>query len=159
MRILYDRIICGFLTLSPIGRVAVRPSLPCFLAYFSKLSWGIHTWKFLTLPTFLLPMPIWKKKSKNLVLPPSQSTLKYRSKYRPCTRALKNNENLASDKMRIAESVSQKYSDGKLLKKKKYIRDRMEKIKSLVNLLNYFDQKLYRSNKHIRSPRSSYPIS
>ena len=57
------------------------PSLPCFLPH-SKLSWGTHTWKFLTLQTFLLRMPLWKKT-------PSQSTLKYGSENRLWVRGLR----------------------------------------------------------------------
>ena len=40
------------------------------------------------LQAFLLRMPLWKK-SRNLVLPPSQSTLKYGSENRPWVRVLK----------------------------------------------------------------------
>ena len=39
-----------------------RTPLPPFLfAFYSKLSWGTHTWKFFTLQAFLLQMPLWKK--------------------------------------------------------------------------------------------------
>ena len=46
------------------GRCTPLP--PFLFAFYSELSWGTHTWKFLTLQTFLLRMPQWKKKIKNL---------------------------------------------------------------------------------------------
>ena len=45
--------------------------LPTFLfAFYSKLSWGTHTLKCLTLQTFLLRMPLWKKKIKKFSFTP-----------------------------------------------------------------------------------------
>ena len=53
-------------------------------AFYLKYLEATHTWKFLTLQT-LFWMPLWKKNS----FTPSQSTLKNRSKNRPCLRGLK----------------------------------------------------------------------
>ena len=55
---------------------AVRPLLLWFLLPFTQKNLKTeHTWKFLTFPNFLLRMPPWRKKSKNLVLPSLRALL------------------------------------------------------------------------------------
>ena len=65
-----------------------------YSSYFIK--WVTISWTYRTICPravathflYILSMPLWKK-SINLVLPPSQSTLKYGSEIRPCLRGLK----------------------------------------------------------------------
>ena len=39
---------------------------------FRPVGEATHTWKFLTFPNFLSRMPLWKKRFKKIVLPPSE---------------------------------------------------------------------------------------
>ena len=50
--------------LSHWGGGALYAPLPFLFACYLKLSWGTHTKKYLTLQTFLLRMPLWKKKQE-----------------------------------------------------------------------------------------------
>ena len=76
-------------TINPLnhggGALYAPPSL---FSLYSKLSWGTYTWKFLTLQTFLLRMPLWKRNQKFNFTPLSESTLKYGSENRPWVRGL-----------------------------------------------------------------------
>ena len=54
------------------GGALYAPPPPLLFAFYSKLSWGTHTWKFLTLQAFLLQMPIWKKNKKFSFTPLSE---------------------------------------------------------------------------------------
>ena len=49
---------------------------PLLFAFYSKYLEAFHTWKFLTLQTFLLRILLWKKKIKNLVLTPLRALWK-----------------------------------------------------------------------------------
>ena len=47
-----------------------------FFAIYSKRYQATHTWKFVTLPSIFLRMPLWKKDLNNLDLPPFTALIK-----------------------------------------------------------------------------------